>query len=151
MRAFFVIHELALNGAATALLHQVRRMCARGDRVTVATPALNGPAAALAADFTAAGAELTHVFDWTGHDIVIGCTVFTATVMRGCVGHVPTAWWIHEGRAGVSELAGKTQALQTLQALQGRGPGLASCSWCSSSAPHWRAAACARARRATCT
>lgn len=115
MRAFFVIHELALNGAATALLHQVRRMCARGDRVTVATPALNGPAAALAADFTAAGAELTHVFDWTGHDIVIGCTVFTATVMRGCVGRVPTAWWIHEGRAGVSELAGKMQALQTLQ------------------------------------
>lgn len=89
-------------------------MRARGDQVTVATPALNGPGAALLAEFVATGANMTHVIDASGHDIVVGCTLFTATAMRACVGRIPTAWWIHEGRAGVTEIAGKPGMLQTL-------------------------------------
>ncbi len=115
VRTFFIIHELALNGAVTALLQQVRRMRARGDHVTVATPALQGPAAALLPHFEAAGAHMTRRFDWSGHDIVVGCTVFTAVVLQGCVGQVPTAWWIHEGRAGVAEIAGRPESTQTIQ------------------------------------
>ncbi len=114
MRAFFIIHELALNGAVTALLQQVRRLRARGDRVTVATPDLAGPASALLPQFLAAGAEIVRSIDWTGHDVVVGCTVFAAPLMRDCAGRVPTAWWIHEAQAGVLSLAGKPEALRTL-------------------------------------
>jgi glycosyltransferase involved in cell wall biosynthesis len=115
VRALFVIHELALNGAVTALLQQVRRMRARGDHVTVATPQLEGPVAALLPQFRETGAEITRVLDLKGHDIVVGCTIFVGGVLQSCVGRLPTAWWIHEGRVGVEILLGRPQGRQLLQ------------------------------------
>lgn len=114
MRVLFVIHELALNGAVTALLQQTRHMKARGDTVTIATPELNGPAAVLLPQFLEAGADVIRTLPWNMHDITVGCTVFCATVLHGCIGRTPTAWWIHEGHAGVSMMMARPPARQAL-------------------------------------
>lgn len=114
MRVVFSIHELALNGAVTALLQQARRMRARGDRVTIVAPALAGPAAALEPAFRAIGAEVVTNAALADYDVAVGCTVFAAQTMEKLVGQIPTVWWIHEGRAGVSNLISRPLAVQTL-------------------------------------
>jgi hypothetical protein len=58
MRVLFIIHELALNGAVTALLAQTRALIGAGEQVSVLIPPLHGPAAALQEMFLAAGARL---------------------------------------------------------------------------------------------
>jgi glycosyltransferase involved in cell wall biosynthesis len=115
MRVLFIIHELALNGAVTALLRQARHMIARGDQVTVATPELEGPAAALLPQFQEAGIDVVRTVPWAQHDITVGCTVFCGAVLHGCIGKTPTAWWIHEGRVGVTMLMSRPAARNVLQ------------------------------------
>ncbi len=114
MRVLFYIHELALNGAVTALLQQVRHMRARGDAVTILTPRLTGTTAALEAAFLATGAEIVSQSGLDQHDVTIGCTVFSADMLGQVVGRMPTVWWIHEGRAGVNALLGRPSSIQTL-------------------------------------
>ncbi|MDE2005394.1 MAG: glycosyltransferase family 4 protein [Rhodospirillales bacterium] len=101
MRVLFVIHELALNGAVTALLSQTRALLARGDEVTLLVPELAGDAAALAEDFRAAGARLATRVTAAEFDVAVGCTVFAADALAALAGHLPFVWWIHEGLAGV--------------------------------------------------
>ncbi len=114
MRVVFSIHELALNGAVTALLQQVRHMRARGDSVTIATPPLTGAAAALEAPFRETGAEIVNTLSVDQHDVAVGCTVFAAEVLEQLAGRMPTVWWIHEGRAGLHAVIGRPPAMQTL-------------------------------------
>jgi glycosyltransferase involved in cell wall biosynthesis len=114
VRALFIIHELALNGAATALLRQVRRMRAAGDAVTVLTPRLTGAAAALEEAFRRTGAEVVSSAALARFDIAVGCTIFAADQLQPAVGRMPTVWWIHEGRAGAAYLLGRPAAMQTL-------------------------------------
>ena len=101
MRVLFVIHELALNGAVTSLLHQTRHMVAKGDHVTIGIPRLSGPAEALLPLFLEAGAKLVRTMPWEQHDITVGCTVFAASGLNAWRRPHPTALWVHEGRAGV--------------------------------------------------
>lgn len=113
MRVLFVIHELALNGAVTALLAQVRALRAAGEEVAVLTPALTGPAAALREAFAATGARLVERAAATEYDVAVGCTVFAAEALGRLVGHLPLVWWIHEGMAGVT-FTGANPAVQQL-------------------------------------
>jgi glycosyltransferase involved in cell wall biosynthesis len=114
MRALFIIHELSLNGAVMALLHLVRRMRAGGDSVTILTPRLTGAATALDGAFRETGAEIVNTIAGGQYDVAVGCTVFAAGMLERLVGRVPTVWWIHEGRAGVSSLFARPSAMQTL-------------------------------------
>jgi len=114
MRVLFYIHELALNGAVTALLQQVRHMRAHGDAVTIMTPPLEGAAAALEGAFRNLGVVLVDRAVLADHDVVVGCTVFCAEILDQAVGQSPTVWWIHEGRAGVNTLLARPSRLQTL-------------------------------------
>jgi glycosyltransferase involved in cell wall biosynthesis len=114
MRVLFSIHELALNGAVTALLQLVRYLRARGDSVTILAPPLTGSTAALEAAFRNTGAEIVASLVLGQHDVAVGCTVFAAGVLEQLVGRMPTVWWIHEGRAGVNTLTGRPGSTQTL-------------------------------------
>lgn len=116
MRVLFVIHELALNGAVTALLAQVRALTAAGARVSVLTPTLSGDAAALSAEFAAAGARLITSADTADHDIAVGCTVFAADALAAVAGRLPFVWWIHEGMAGVRHVLGHAEGMRLLGA-----------------------------------
>ncbi|MDQ2762025.1 MAG: glycosyltransferase family 4 protein [Pseudomonadota bacterium] len=101
MRALFIIHELALNGAVTSLLAQARRMIAQGQHVTLLTPRLEGASAALLPSFLEAGAKVVNAANWAEYDVAVGCTVFAADALHDLIGRLPLVWWIHEGRAGV--------------------------------------------------
>jgi glycosyltransferase involved in cell wall biosynthesis len=114
MRVLFYIHELALNGAVTALLQQVRHMRARGDAVTIMTPPLAGAAKALEGAFRALGVVFVDRAGLADHDVFVGCTVFCAEILDQIAGQRPTVWWIHEGRAGVNTVLGRPSTLQTL-------------------------------------
>jgi glycosyltransferase involved in cell wall biosynthesis len=114
MRVLFLIHELALNGAVTALLAQVRALTAAGDQVTVLTPAVSGPAAALRAEFLAAGATLGSQAVAAEYDVAVGCTVYSAEALTRLVGHVPLVWWIHEAGAGVQHVLAHPTGIQLL-------------------------------------
>jgi glycosyltransferase involved in cell wall biosynthesis len=103
MRALFFIHELGLNGAVIALLHQVRALRARGHAVTIVTGPLDG-GAPLEAAFRDTGAAIAHDLPADAHDVAIGCTVFAADRLNELTGKIPTAWWIHEGRAGIQAM-----------------------------------------------
>ena len=104
MRALFFLHELGLNGAVIALLHQVREMRARGHAVTILTGPLDAAAAPLERAFRDTGTAIVHDFPAEAHDIAIGCTVFAADRLNAVIGRMPTAWWIHEGRAGIQAM-----------------------------------------------
>ncbi len=114
MRALFIIHELALNGAVIALLEQARRMVRRGHIVAVLTPRIEGPSAALLPHFQAAGVQLLSATSWSEHDVAVGCTVFAADALHELAGRLPLAWWIHEGRAGVRHIITDPKAAQVL-------------------------------------
>lgn len=114
MRVLFVIHELALNGAVTALLAQVRALAAAGNQVTVLAPAVTGRAAALREDFLAAGAAVVARTTAAEHDVAVGCTVFAAEALATLVGHLPLVWWIHEGEGGVEYLVARPAMRQLL-------------------------------------
>ena len=114
MRVLFVIHELALNGAVTALLAQIRALVAEGARVTVLTPPLDGEAAALRAEFAAAGATLVAATTAADHDIAVGCTVFAADALGALAGALPFVWWIHEGMAGVRHVLAHKDGMRLL-------------------------------------
>ena len=115
MRVLFVIHELALNGAVTALLRQVRYLRARGDSVTVAVPPLSGPSAALAGAFQAAGAVLTgNRIRASEYDVAVGCTVCVDDTMAVLVNRLPTVWWVHEGRGGLGLVMSSMTAQATM-------------------------------------
>jgi len=114
MRVLFFIHELALNGAVTALLEQVRHMRARGDAVAILTPPLTGAAMALETAFRDLGVDIVDRSGLENHDVVVGCTVFAAEILERVVGQKPTVWWIHEGRAGVNSLLSRPSTLNTL-------------------------------------
>lgn len=115
MRVLFVIHEFARNGAVIALLQQVRHMRARGDAVTILTPPLNGPAAALEQAFRRTEVTITTEITTIGDfDAAVGCTVSAAESMAQLAGVLPTVWWIHEGRAGVNMVTKHPKAMQTL-------------------------------------
>lgn len=114
MRALFFIHELGLNGAVIALLRQVREMRARGHTVSVLTGPLGSVAAPLERAFQDTGATIVHEFPVEAHDIAIGCTVFAADRLNEVIGRMPTAWWIHEGRAGIQAMFERPASLPTL-------------------------------------
>lgn len=117
MRALFVIHELALNGAVTALLQLTRQMRAGGDSVTILTPKLAGPARALEEPFREAGAEIVTSVSRDRYDVAVGCTVFSAGMLGRLVGRMPTVWWIHEGQVGVRAVLTNPAAMQTLNGV----------------------------------
>jgi len=100
MRVLFIIHELALNGAATSLLAQTRALIDGGEQVSVLIPPLAGPAAALRETFLAAGARLVSKTEVHEHDVAVGCTVFAADTLAQLAGDLPLVWWIHEGVTG---------------------------------------------------
>jgi glycosyltransferase involved in cell wall biosynthesis len=114
VRVVFCIHELALNGAVTSLLQQVRRLRARGDHVAVMVPPLSGAAAALEQEFRATGAELVSQVPLAEFDVAVGCTVFAAKVLEQMAGRIPTVWWIHEGRAGVNIISNSPEGMRAL-------------------------------------
>jgi glycosyltransferase involved in cell wall biosynthesis len=114
MHVLFSIHDLALNGAVVALLQQVRYMRGCGDSVTVLTRSLTGSAAALEQSFRESGAEIVNSFTPGKYDVLVGCTVFAADVLERALEWMPTAWWIHEGRAGVDFIVRRSSAVQTL-------------------------------------
>lgn len=117
MRVLFLIHELALNGAVIALLHHARRMVAKGDMVTIATPQLSGAKAVLMPQFIESGARMVRTVPWREHDITVGCTVYAADVMRNYVGQTPTALWVHEGRSGVTSVMASNDARRVFQTV----------------------------------
>ena len=116
MRVLFVIHELALNGAVTALLAQAGALAAQGARVSVLTPTLTGEAAALREAFTEAGVTLITSADTADHDIAVGCTVFATDALAALAGRLPFVWWIHEGMAGVRHVLGHADGMRLLGA-----------------------------------
>ena len=61
MRALFFIHELGLNGAVIALLHQVRELRARGHAVSILTGPPGREAAPLERAFRDTGAEIVRL------------------------------------------------------------------------------------------
>jgi len=73
-----------------------------------------GAAAALEVSFRETGAEIVNTLGVGQHDVAVGCTVFAAEVLEQLAGRMPTAWWIHEGRAGVYAMMGRQGAMQTL-------------------------------------
>ena len=114
MRVLFVIHELALNGAVTALLTEVRALTAAGAQVTLLVPELAGDAAALVPDFAAAGAAIRTRTAAADHDVAVGCTVFAVDALASLAGHLPLVWWIHEGMAGVRHVLGHAAGMGLL-------------------------------------
>ena len=114
MRVLFVIHELALNGAVTALLAEVRALAAAGEQVTVLAPAVTGSAAALREEFLAAGAAVVARAAAAEHDVAVGCTVFAAEALGKLAGHLPLVWWIHEGQVGVEHVIARPMMRQVL-------------------------------------
>ncbi|HUC19752.1 MAG TPA: glycosyltransferase family 4 protein [Acetobacteraceae bacterium] len=114
MRVLFITHELALNGAVTALLAQTRALIAAGEQVSVLTPPLMGPAAALRKTFLAAGARLISKAEAREHDVAVGCTILAADALARLVGHLPVVWWIHEGAIGVQYMMANPGAYQLL-------------------------------------
>jgi len=114
VRALFCIPELALNGAVTSLLEQVRHMRAQSDSITVLTPQLIGPARALMTAFQETGAEVVHTANSGQHDVAVGCTVYSARYLQLLVERMPTVWWIHEGRLGLNTMLGRPENIETL-------------------------------------
>jgi len=117
MRVLFTIHELALNGAVTALLAQTRALIAAGEQVSVLTPPLIGPAAALRKTFLVAGAQLVSKTEAREHDVVVGCTILAADALARFAGHLPLVWWIHEGVVGVQYALTHPGAYQLLNCV----------------------------------
>lgn len=115
MRALFIIHELALNGAVVALLEQARRMVANGHRVTVLTPPLEGGNAALLHRFHEAGVQVVNTAVAADHDIAVGCTVFAADALHDLLEHLPIVWWVHEGRAGAHYILTHPKAARVME------------------------------------
>ncbi|MEJ0018934.1 MAG: glycosyltransferase family 4 protein [Acetobacteraceae bacterium] len=114
MHVLFSIHELGRNGAATALLAQVRFLAAAGHQITVITPHSRPP---LLEHFEQAGARVTDQTNWRDHDVAVGCTVFAAPVMQKLLGRLPLVWWFHEGLAGLQYLHQTTAADHLLAAV----------------------------------
>jgi len=114
MRVLFIIHELAFNGAVVALYEQARRLLANGHAVRVLTPNLDGRAAAQLGRFEAAGIAVGQGAVWAEHDVVVGCTIFTADALFDLIGRLPVVWWIHEGIAGVRAVLTQPKAAHVL-------------------------------------